>query len=270
MRVPKAALLPGILLVLWVGRVAVRAVLRLRPGRRREPTHRPLPPAAVCDANGTPPPTAKPQAAEVPVTREWRRQMSKMSRVIAAASVVLAVSLSVVAGTTFAWFSDTAKATQISFSTGNASLCLAADSDAVEAGVWHCDGTVAAADLGLSFPQSIYPGFEEAVGELWLGNRSTSQIGLNVKAGLKSCQIDPGEAGSVVFLKMTWDGNDEGTGWGSLNWWCSYSAPLFPGPLEANESARVLLLVKMAPTAGNEYAGGSMSMDIQFDAEQVQ
>jgi len=202
---------------------------------------------------------------------------------------MIALTVSTVVGATIAYFTDDADMTGVTFSSGNADLQMTQKS----MGTWFAEDATAA-QLGVNFPQDIYPGYSGSWGNpdgvIYLGNFSDSPIDLVVKASIANLVADKGIE-DIAELAMAWGGDCDnagnGTGFHKLSWWETNSPTLFSyiagsadpatcGLLPNDHSGgfggyakSVKFYLRIPASAGNEIADANVSFDIHFDAEQA-
>lgn len=197
-----------------------------------------------------------------------------MKKILLSLITILAVA-GIVVGATQAQFDDSANMTGITFSTGNADLQMTQ----MIMHNWY-PGDATAAELGVTFPTNLYPGFENTwnnrAGTIYLGNFSKSAIGLNVHAKINNYSETIAGLRDVLYLKMAWSGDDTGTGWHTLSWWTTNSAPLFAGVLPNDHSGGyggyakfVAFEMKMDSAADDGFMNGDIGFNIHFDAIQA-
>ncbi len=205
--------------------------------------------------------------------------------------LMIVAAVAMIAGATKAYFNDTAEMTEVTFSTGSADLQMTQ----VNMQNWFAQNATAN-DLDVHFGTNLYPGYTGTWGHpdgvIYLGNFSTSPIGLVVTASLTNYN-DTNNLGDVAQLAMAWGGNCDnmgtGTGFHTLNWWRSNPTVLFsyvsgsanssecgfipynPTATPANPGSAaksVAFLLKIPSSADNSIQGSTASFTIHFDAEQ--
>jgi len=214
--------------------------------------------------------------------------VSNLKKIFLSLATISLVVLGAV-GATYAYFKDSAEVTGVTFSTGNADLQMTQ----VNMHSWY-QGDASAADLGISFPNDLYPGYQGSWGApdgaMYLGNFSDSPIDLTVKAKVTNLAAT-NNLENVAQLAIAWGGDCDnaglGTGFHTLNWWANHSADLFTyvsgsadpttcGFLPNDHtggyqgySKALKFYLKIPTSAGNEIANSNTSFNIHFDAEQV-
>ena len=192
-------------------------------------------------------------------------------RILLSMMVISIVSGMLTAGT-MSYFSDTETMTGLTFSTGNANLKMTQ----CNMHQWY-DGDATAAELGVSLPENIYPGYEgtwnDPDGCIYLGNFGT--VDLNITAIVTGYTQDV-SVWDTIQMKLAWDGNADGTGFHTLHWWTTHHAKIFDSPLGHDHSSGyqgyakyVYIMLKVPTSAGDEIANAHVSFNIEFDAIQA-
>ncbi len=202
---------------------------------------------------------------------------------IAMSLAIIAFCATVAVSATSAYFSDnTSNLTGITFSTGNADLKITQ----VCSHQWF-DGTVALSTFNAVYDgcqfnmnkSAWYPGKTDSAA-LYIGNFSTSNIGLDPTIQLTNYSQTVSGLQNVMYLKIWWYGDATGTDWHPLSYYLNSprALPQLPAPSSqpvnqttgAGASTKGLNFeMKMDQNASNAYQNGSANFDIHFDASQV-
>lgn len=201
---------------------------------------------------------------------------------IALSLASIAAAGALVAGATFAFFSDQATSDDNTFSTGNASLLI---TDDVIPGNPVLPYTESISGVSVS---DMIPGQVETK-DFWLKNDSAGSFSMDVTADLGGLAgTTPGDLPTTLLVKFTCDTDNNGLGDGadtttvekSVQAWVDDS-PVALGTIGSNDgpsdattdSDQDELICKMTATlptsAEDDLAGKDLSFDGLFDATQV-
>lgn len=179
-------------------------------------------------------------------------------------SIVMALTL--MAGATYAFFSDQATTTGNTFSTGNASLEIATHTGSGPGGY-------GASIEGPTF-NNLFPGFSDR-SLFWLRNSSTSDVDMDLTADVAATVPASGPLGDTLLIK--WRCDVDGNGgiadntfspeFTPIDWEAGGNAAL--GSLEQNEQMICEMSFRIPATATNDVAGKTVTFNGIYDGVQV-
>lgn len=199
--------------------------------------------------------------------------------------VIAMLVLGAAAGASYALFFDRTQVKGMSISTGNADLKIGNKDGSTCVGV---EGDFCDEITYEEYPlNDLYPGF--MIGDKFrLINVSDSDIDLMVVATLRTHDGDwndlktkiegavieyGGESGAVADAADTIPGNAgtvvTNTGWQTMQWWANNSPEIVSTAIEKDEQRHFVLWLRVDENAGNEIAGKSVDLDLEFTGTQV-
>lgn len=201
--------------------------------------------------------------------------------------VIAMLVLGAAAGASYALFFDRTQVKGMSISTGNADLKIGGKSNADCVGEENgfCD-SITYTEYPLD---NLYPGF--VIGDKFrLTNVSDSEISLMVEATLNSHTGDGWDdlknvvSGRVIEYGSETDANTDAsdtvplndsigavtdTDWQTMRWWANNSPEIVSTAIDQDGERHFVLWLKVDENAGNEIAGKSVDLDLEFTGTQV-
>jgi len=182
--------------------------------------------------------------------------------------LAIVATIGLIAGATYALFSNKATSGPNTFATGNADLKIAIDTD--QDGIKsNWDDSVTPA-----FPEkwtNLYPGWEDSYW-IYLKNESTSPITLKVMPKLDITSYTAWQLWDEVYMEITWSDGTHSTGNYPLRAWVAppdnnpYLEPTLP---QGQDSGPWVIKFSIPTTAGNEIQDANITFDLIFDGIQV-
>ncbi|HUV71563.1 MAG TPA: SipW-dependent-type signal peptide-containing protein [Clostridia bacterium] len=181
--------------------------------------------------------------------------------------LAIVATVALVAGATYAAFTNKATSGPNTFATGNADLKIAIDTDK--------DGTKSAWQDSVipAFPErweNLYPGWEDSYW-IYLKNESSAPIDLTVRPEIAVTSHSSGQMRDKIKMEIDWQSGGHSTGSHPLRAWIvppddnPYLDPvLAPG----QEAGPWVVKFSIPADAGNEIADQTITFDVKFNGIQ--